>query len=165
MEIRLAGIVNDSIVDGPGLRMTVFTQGCCWHCAGCHNQQTWDLNGGYFEDTEAIIQKMKSNPLLSGITLSGGEPFLQEEACVCLAKAAHQLGLNVWVYTGFTWEKLMENDHPLLRDTDVLVDGPFLRNKRSLDLAFRGSSNQRIIDVQRTINADSGKIIEYTTDW
>lgn len=155
MKIRIAGTVNDSIVDGPGLRFTVFTQGCPHGCPGCHNPETHDPQGGHEEDTQEIIQKMKKNPLLSGLTLSGGEPLLQCEACLELALAAHQMGLNVWVYSGYTWEKLMAENAPerlkLLSTIDVLVDGPFLKEKRSLELEFCGSSNQRLIDVPASL--------------
>ena len=100
MNIRIAGVVNDSIVDGPGLRFSVFTQGCSHHCPGCHNPETHDPQGGHDEDTDALIAKMKKNPLLSGITLTGGDPLEQSAPCLELAKAAHAAGLNVWAYTG-----------------------------------------------------------------
>lgn len=164
MKIRIAGIVNDSIVDGPGLRFTIFTQGCPHHCPGCHNPETHDPNGGKEGDTENIIAKMKKNPLLSGITLSGGEPLMQSAACLELAMAAHQMGLNVWAYTGYTWEKLMQENDPdrlaLLKEVDVLVDGPFLENQRSLELDYCGSRNQRLIDVKKTM--EKGEIVRWT---
>lgn len=155
MKIRIAGTVNDSIVDGPGLRFAVFTQGCSHHCPGCHNPETHDPLGGREEDTENLIQKMKKNPLISGITLSGGDPMEQSAPCLELAKAAHAMNLNVWTYTGYTWEQLLrENDEgrmALLRETDVLVDGPFLQDQRSLELNFCGSKNQRLIDVPSSL--------------
>lgn len=155
MVLRIAGTVNDSIVDGPGLRFTVFAQGCPHHCPGCHNPSTHDPKGGYEEDTQAIIAKMLKNPLLSGVTLSGGEPFMQSTACLEIAKAAHEANLNVWAYTGYTWENLMQENDPdrlaLLREVDVLVDGPYIAEKRSLELDFCGSSNQRLIDVQQSL--------------
>lgn len=164
--MRIAGIANDSIVDGPGLRFTVFAQGCPHHCPGCHNPSTHDPMGGYEEDAQAIIAKMLRNPLLSGVTLSGGEPFMQSVACLEIAKAAHEANLNVWAYTGYTWEYLMqENDHDrmaLLREVDVLVDGPYIADKRSLELDFCGSSNQRLIDVQQSLL--QGKVIRRKTD-
>ena len=155
MNIRIAGVVNDSIVDGPGLRFSVFTQGCSHHCPGCHNPETHDKNGGHDEDTDQLIARMKKNPLLSGLTLSGGDPLEQPVPCLELARAAHQSGLNVWTYTGYTWEQLMEENDPdrmaLLRETDVLVDGPFVLSRRSLELDYRGSANQRLIDVPATL--------------
>ncbi|MBR3020425.1 MAG: anaerobic ribonucleoside-triphosphate reductase activating protein [Clostridia bacterium] len=158
MRIRIAGTVNDSIVDGPGLRFTVFVQGCPHHCPGCHNPETHDPNGGHETDTERLIEHMKKNPLLSGLTLSGGEPMEQPEACLELAKAAHSMGLNVWCYTGYTWEELIGERNQkrmnLLEEVDKLVDGPFVLNQRSLELDFRGSKNQRIIDVKEALSSD-----------
>jgi anaerobic ribonucleoside-triphosphate reductase activating protein len=154
MQIRIAGIVNDSIVDGPGLRFTVFTQGCLHHCNGCHNPETHSLENGFLTETGALITKMIANPLLSGVTLSGGEPFLQPAPCAEIARIAHDMNLNVWTYSGFTLEELLvmkNNDvHELLSFTDVLVDGPFVLAERSLELKFCGSRNQRLIDMALT---------------
>lgn len=161
MIMRIAGIVNDSIVDGPGFRLSVFTQGCPHACPGCHNPQTHDFNGGYDIDTAEIIKKMRMNPLLDGITLSGGDPFCQSEPCAVLADAAHEAGLNVWCYTGYSYEELLKGKKEwmeLLKHIDVLVDGRFEMNKRSLECRFRGSSNQRLIDVQASLM--QGKAIE-----
>lgn len=151
MKLKIAGIVNDSIVDGEGVRLTVFTQGCPHHCHGCHNPQTWSLDGGHEIDTEEIVQKLKANPLLSGITFSGGEPFLQPAPLTELARAAHKLGLDVWSYTGFTLEELEKRTdvQQLLNEVDVLVDGPYVEALRDLTLQFRGSLNQRIIDLNK----------------
>ena len=153
MNMRIAGIVNDSIVDGPGLRLAIFAQGCPHHCPGCHNPESHDFAGGSDMDTEKIIARMDANPLLDGITLTGGEPFEQPDACRILADAAHARGLNVWAYSGYTFEQLcaVPEKRRLLEACDVLVDGPFLLEERSLDLRFRGSKNQRIIDVQRSL--------------
>lgn len=161
MKIRIAGTVNDSIVDGAGIRFTIFTQGCPHRCPGCHNPQTHDFQAGELLDTETIIAQFRANPLLDGITLSGGEPFCQSEACMELAKAAHASGLNVWAYSGYTYEALLRGEpewQELLREVDVLVDGPFLQEKRTLEGRFRGSSNQRVIDVKA-----SGKTDEIVT--
>ena len=164
MNIRIAGVVNDSIVDGPGLRFSVFTQGCSHHCPGCHNPETHDPQGGHDEDTDALIAKMKKNPLLSGITLTGGDPLEQSAPCLELAKAAHAAGLNVWAYTGYTWEQLLNRADPdqmaLLREVDVLVDGPFIQGERSLELDYRGSKNQRLIDVPTTLR--TGEVTLWT---
>ncbi len=161
MRIRIAGTVNDSIVDGPGLRFTVFTQGCSHCCPGCHNPETHDPAGGHEEDTAEIVARMKKNPLLSGVTLSGGDPLEQSAACLEIARGAHAAGLNVWAYTGYTWEQLMKKNDPdqqaLIREVDVLVDGPFILAKRSLELNYCGSSNQRLIDVKQTLA--QGKIV------
>ena len=158
MRISLSGVTGDSIVDGPGLRLTIFTQGCLHHCPGCHNPQTHDPEGGSWADTEDILAAAAENPLLDGITLSGGDPFLQPVPCLALAEGAHKIGLNVWTYTGYTWEALWEENAPekiaLLKETDVLVDGPFLLAERSLELRFCGSRNQRVIDVKKSLAED-----------
>lgn len=158
MRISLSGVTGDSIVDGPGLRLTIFTQGCLHNCPGCHNPQTHDPNGGSWADTEDILAAAAENPLLDGITLSGGDPFLQPVPCLALAEGAHKLGLNVWTYTGYTWEALLEENDAeklaLLKETDVLVDGPFLLAERSLELRFCGSRNQRLIDVKKSLAED-----------
>ena len=157
MDIRIAGTVDDSIVDGPGFRYTVFTQGCSHHCPGCHNPETHDFAGGRIVDTQAIVAQMRANPLLDGLTLSGGDPMEQPAPCAELARQAHALGLNVWCYTGYILEQLLQEADPdrmaLLRETDVLVDGPFLLAQRSLELKYCGSRNQRLIDVKKTLAA------------
>lgn len=158
MRISLSGVTGDSIVDGPGLRLTIFTQGCLHNCPGCHNPQTHDPNGGSWADTEDILAAAAENPLLDGITLSGGDPFMQPVPCLALAEGAHKIGLNVWTYTGYTWEALREENDAdklaLLKETDVLVDGPFLLAERSLELRFCGSRNQRLIDVKKSLAED-----------
>ena len=127
MTLRINGIVNDSIVDGEGIRLTIFTQGCPHHCPHCHNPQTHDFKGGYDIEIKKIISMMKENLLLDGITLSGGEPMEQADTCAILAEEAKKMGLNVWVYTGYTWEELQkESQKKLLCFTDVLVDGAFI---------------------------------------
>lgn len=161
MRISLSGVTGDSIVDGPGLRLTIFTQGCLHHCPGCHNPQTHDPEGGSWADTEDILAAAAENPLLDGITLSGGDPFMQPVPCLALAEGAHKIGLNVWTYTGYTWEALLEENDAeklaLLKETDVLVDGPFLLAERSLELQFCGSRNQRLIDVKKSLA--EGKVV------
>lgn len=158
MEIRLAGVIRESIVDGPGIRLTVFTQGCPHNCPGCHNPQTHDFDGGYMSDTDNILKAIKENPLLQGVTFSGGEPFMQCRPLTELAKECHKLGLNIMVYTGYTFENLLAGfkENPqwkeLLENTDILVDGPFILQQRSLMLHFRGSKNQRILDVPRSLS-------------
>jgi anaerobic ribonucleoside-triphosphate reductase activating protein len=160
MLIRIAGITEDSIVDGPGLRLTVFVQGCPHNCPGCHNPETHRFDGGQIMDTAEIITKMDANPLLDGLTLSGGEPFCQWDACIELADAAHQRGLNVWCYTGYTYRQLTQDGaHSLLDHIDVLVDGPYIESLRTLELPWRGSRNQRLIDVQESLR--QGKAVEY----
>ncbi len=156
MELNIAGIVDDSIVDGDGCRLTVFVQGCRRRCHGCQNPETQPLEGGHRMDTANILQQVRANPLLSGITLSGGEPFLQPAPLAELAHEVHALGLDVWSYSGFTLEELTaraEKDEAtaaLLDEIDVLVDGPYEEAQRDLTLHFRGSRNQRVIDMNRT---------------
>ncbi|MBR5226093.1 MAG: anaerobic ribonucleoside-triphosphate reductase activating protein [Clostridia bacterium] len=154
MLIRIAGIEPESIVDGPGYRFAVFVQGCPHGCPGCHNPKTHDFEGGEAVDTDDIIAQLGKNPLVRGLTLSGGEPMLKAQALLEVAKAAKARGMNVWCYTGYTYEQLMETGDPdqtaLLDQIDVLVDGPYIAARRSLDLAFRGSGNQRLIDMNKT---------------
>ncbi|MBE5798047.1 MAG: anaerobic ribonucleoside-triphosphate reductase activating protein [Clostridiales bacterium] len=155
MKFRLFGTAEDSIVDGPGIRFTVFVQGCPHHCEGCHNPESHDFAGGREAETDQIIVQMTANPLLDGLTLSGGEPMCSAQACAELARAAKAAGLNVWCYTGYTWEALVREADPdrmaLLREVDVLVDGPFVLAERSLELQFCGSRNQRLLDVQKSM--------------
>ena len=157
MNIRIFGLTEDSIVDGPGLRLAVFTQGCARACEGCHNPGSRPLDGGVVMDTGQILGKLRANPLQTGLTLSGGEPMLQPEACRALAEGARALGKSVWIYTGYTWEELLETREPariaLVETCDVLVDGPFVLDQRTLELPFRGSRNQRLIDVRASLAA------------
>jgi len=153
VRIRLSGEVLDSIVDGPGLRFAIFTQGCPHRCLGCHNPHTHDMEGGYLTDTDTLIARMKADPLLSGITLTGGEPFAQANECLTLARGARALGLSVWIFSGYTYDELSAMDGhaaTLLNECDVLVDGRYDKAQRSLTLKFRGSRNQRIIDLIAT---------------
>lgn len=149
MMIRIAGLVPESYVDGDGIRFAIFMQGCLRNCEGCHNPDTHALDGGRLVDTAEIISAIRKNPLLDGITLTGGEPFLQVDAANELARAAKSLGLSVWCYTGFTFEELPP-EVELLKNIDVLIDGAFIESLRDLELQFRGSRNQRIIDLQKT---------------
>ena len=164
--MRIYGIVTDSIVDGPGYRTAIFTQGCPHHCPGCHNPESHDPDGGTEWTLDAVEAKFTGNPLLDGITLSGGEPFQQPAACAELARRAHAKGLNVWTFSGYLYEKLLEmaQGNPavadLLQQTDVLVDGPFLLGERSLELLYKGSKNQRTIDLNKT--RAEGTIVLYT---
>lgn len=148
MKIRIAGFNPESIVDGKGIRFVIYTQGCPHHCPGCHNPSTHDFNGGTEYDTADIVRMLDSTHLITGITLSGGEPFAQYEACMEIAKKAKERNLSVWCYTGYDFSEVIGN--PLLRFVDVLVDGRFDESKKSLDLRFRGSTNQRVIDVQKS---------------
>lgn len=167
MKIRLAGIHGESMVDGPGIRYTVFVQGCPHECEGCHNLQTHSFNGGaiaYVEDINEDILRMKDG--IDGITLSGGEPFTQPIPCAEIAKYAKSLGLNVWCYTGYTFEQLEYRSHTdgacreLMGLIDVLVDGRFMKDKKSMNCLFRGSTNQRLVDVPASLRAEKVVTIE-----
>ncbi len=157
MEIKLAGIVDESVVDGPGVRMVFFTQGCPHHCPGCHNPATHGFSGGTSYNTRELTKRILAHPYLSGITLSGGEPLCQAAACAELAVAAKTLGKSVLLYSGYTFEQLPElaAQQPalpkLLKLIDILIDGPFLLAERNIDLVFRGSANQRILDLPRSL--------------
>ena len=155
--MRIYGLVQDSIVDGPGFRFVCFVQGCPHHCPGCHNPDSHDPAGGREMDVEEVAAQMLSNPLTDGLTLSGGEPMEQAAACLRLAERAHGAGLNVWCYTGYTLEHLLQegttDQRALLEQVDVLVDGPFLLAERTLSLPWRGSRNQRLLDVPASLAA------------
>lgn len=157
MEIRLSGIVEESIVDGPGIRYTVFVQGCPHHCEGCHNPQTHPFDGGYITDTDDLFNKIMENPLLDGVTFSGGEPFCQAKPLAELGRRLKDQGMSVISYSGYTVEKLIEESNDdngymeLLNTIDYLVDGRFVLALKSYECRFRGSTNQRIIDVKKTL--------------
>lgn len=166
LPLRLAGVIRQSVVDGPGWRLVVFTQGCPHRCPGCHNPETHDPDGGYLSDTGRLLEEIKKNPLLAGVTLSGGEPFSQAAGLAELAREVHALGLNVVTFTGYTLEYLLAHleENPgwraLLEQTDYLIDGPFLQQQKTLNLPFRGSSNQRILLVKESL--EQGKAVETT---
>ena len=142
-------MIEESFVDGDGIRFAVFVQGCPHRCKGCHNPTTHDFNGGKIMETENIINKFSNSPLINGITLTGGEPLSQIEAVTELAKAAQNRHLSVWCYTGYVYEDLLNDDEikKFLDYVDVLVDGPFIENQRDLTMQFCGSKNQRIINI------------------
>ena len=163
-KLRLAGVIKESIVDGPGWRFVVFAQGCPHRCKGCQNPQTHDFEGGYETTVGNLIAEIKKNPLLKGVTFSGGEPFCQAKAFTQLAKKSHEMGLDVITYTGYTFEELTEQASDengyidLLKETDILVDGRFILEQRTLSLKFRGSTNQRVIDPKASL--EQGKVVE-----
>ncbi len=150
----MAGAVPGSITDGPGIRYTLFVQGCPHHCEGCHNPETHPFEGGQPRTAEEILTEVDRDPLLSGVTLSGGEPFCQAEALLPVARGVKARGLELAAYSGYTFEQLVRlggAQLELLSLCDVLVDGPFILAQRSLMLRFRGSKNQRLIDVQTSL--------------
>lgn len=166
--LRVSGIMKDSIVDGPGLRYAIFVQGCYHKCEGCHNPQTHDPNGGYTVDINTIFDEVMNNPTYTGVTFSGGEPFLQADALADLAIKFKASGrdLDIICYTGYTYEQIMTaiKDNNLLSyarllyNIDYLIDGRFDKSKASLDCPWRGSTNQRIINVKESLIAK--KLIE-----
>lgn len=167
-KLKVSGIVDESSVDGPGLRYTVFTQGCPHHCPGCHNPQTHPFEGGKEFDTDTLLLDILSNPLLRGVTFSGGEPFCQPRPLAELAKGIHNRSkMDVITYTGYTWEELMANPdpavHDLLAESDILIDGRYIEAQRDLTLRFRGSTNQRVLDVKKSLAA--GEPIPAAGNW
>ena len=157
MKIKIAGLISESIVDGPGIRFTLFVQGCPHKCEGCHNPQTHDFSGGKDDDTDAILERILENPLLDGVTFSGGEPFCQAKPLADLAMKIKAAGLDVISYSGYTIEYLIKHSNSengymeLLNEIDYLIDGPFVLSLKSYEARFRGSTNQRIIDVKKTL--------------
>ena len=163
-ELRISGVIRESIVDGPGIRFVVFCQGCPHRCEGCHNPQTHDFDGGNMCSVERILEEIKKNPLLKGVTFSGGEPFSQPEALCELADGILEMGLDIIVYSGYTFEELLGMSEKishvkgLLEKCYVLIDGRFELDKRTLALPFRGSTNQRIIDLKKSF--EKGEAVE-----
>lgn len=155
--LRLAGVIKESIVDGPGIRFVIFCQGCSHGCPGCHNPETHDPKGGIEYDFDKILDAITANPLIKGVTFSGGEPFEQAEGLALLAERIREKGYDIWTYSGYTFEQLWERAKTdpavkkLLEGCSVLIDGPFVEEKKTLNLPFRGSSNQRIIDVAKSL--------------
>jgi anaerobic ribonucleoside-triphosphate reductase activating protein len=164
LKFRIAGVTVESLVDGPGIRSVVFFQGCPHHCPGCHNPETWAWEAGREILGSDLISLLQLNPLVDGVTFSGGEPFSQASAAVVLGKYLKSLHLNLWIYTGYMWEYLRAaTGHPefqeLLAIADVLVDGPYLAQAREPGGIFRGSANQRMINVPASL--ESGKVIQW----
>lgn len=167
MKIRLASeVTKDSIVDGPGLRAVIWTQGCPHKCEGCHNPQTHCTNGGIEVDVNDIINELSDLKIHHGVTFSGGEPLEQAEACEKIVKEIKSKNLNIWLYTGYTFEHIIKAANTyrtdwakLIPHIDVMVDGKFIQEKHDPFLKFRGSSNQRVIDVKRSL--EHGRVIEY----
>ena len=151
MKISLSGITGDSIVDGPGLRLTIFTQGCPHHCPGCHNPQSWDFMGGRQMSVQELLDIIKEDEF-ADVTFSGGDPLYQVEAFTELARRIkEETRKTIWCYTGFTYEEVLADERlsMILPYLDVLVEGPFIEELRTTELAFRGSSNQRIIKLHQ----------------
>ncbi len=169
MLIRLASkLQQNSIVDGEGIRAVIWTQGCPHHCHNCQNEETWDYQGGFLEDVEDLKKEINSLDDEVGVTFSGGDPMEQAEACCILAKYCHSVHLNVWCYTGYTYEQLLKKSETdshimdFLKEIDILVDGRFVEKLKSYEVKFRGSKNQRIIKVPESLR--EGKVVIYDID-
>lgn len=147
MQVRLAGLKSESVTDGIGIRAVVYFQGCPHHCLGCHNPESHDFNGGYWANTDEILELLVKETLVDGITLSGGEPLAQPQAALALARGAKERGKSVWLYTGYVLEQVLQDNERsrVLPYIDVLVDGPFVQAQRDLSLPYRGSRNQRLL--------------------
>lgn len=158
-KIKVLNIVQDSIVDGTGLRATIFFAGCPHRCKGCHNPESWNIGYGENYEIEEIMSEIRNNKITKGVTLSGGDPFFQTKEITPLAKQIKKEGYNLWAYTGYLFEDIVKNtlQRQLLKSIDVLVDGKFEQENKDLTLAFRGSSNQRIIDVQKSLK--TGQVV------
>jgi len=162
MKIRLSSkISTDSVVDGRGLRTVIWCQGCSHDCAGCHNPDTHDVTGGFEQDIDDLVQEILAVQMQSGVTFSGGDPMLQAASCALLASQLKKCSINIWCYTGFTFEELLDREdcRQFLQYIDVLVDGRFERALKSYELLFKGSANQRIIDVPKSLQQQ--KIVLY----
>ncbi|HHW41532.1 MAG TPA: anaerobic ribonucleoside-triphosphate reductase activating protein [Syntrophomonadaceae bacterium] len=164
MKLRISGYDKESVVDGPGIRFVIFTQGCPHHCDGCHNPETWDFTGGREVEEDEVLEMIRSSRLIKGVTFSGGEPFAQPGPLASLGRRIKEMGLDIVTYTGYTFEEILKKSRrdqdirDLLEVSDLLVDGRYIREERDLSLAFRGSRNQRVIKVAESLNA--GKVIE-----
>jgi len=154
MKIRLSSsIATDSVVDGRGLRTVIWCQGCPHDCAGCHNPDTHSFTGGFEQDIDELVQEILAVQMQSGVTFSGGDPMMQPASCAAIASRLKERTINIWCYTGFTFEELLDKPDcvQFLQYIDVLVDGKFELALKSYELLFKGSANQRIIDVPASL--------------
>lgn len=155
--MRIAKVRQQDIANGPGLRVTVYVQGCTRHCDGCFNPETWDFDGGH-KFTDLLMKKIAeigSDKHIAGYSILGGEPMQQDEDLIKLLKYLKESdGKPIWMWTGYTWEQLSDEQRKILEYVDILVDGPFIESKKDPTLRFRGSSNQRIIDVQASLRCN-----------
>lgn len=165
--IRLAGIAYESLVNGPGIRRVFFSQGCRHNCEDCFNPETHSFDGGKLMNMDELIDGLKGNTFVKGVTFSGGDPLEQADKFAYLSKNIKAMGLNVWCYTGYTFEYIIANKdkrngwNELLKNIDVLVDGPFQKDKKSSSVKYRGSSNQRLIDVQKSLKNNEIATLKY----
>lgn len=163
MNVKISGIVKESIVDGPGVRYVVFAQGCKHNCIGCHNPQTHDFNAGYTMNVDDIVENILKSKHIDGVTFSGGDPFFQAKEFEYIAGKLKKENIHIVAYTGFVYEQLINNNNTrgLLEKVDILIDGPFLKEKKTYKMAFRGSENQRVIDIKRSLRNNKTEILEY----
>lgn len=161
MVLNTSGFIAESITDGPGVRSVLFVQGCPHHCKGCHNPNTWSFDKNKEVTVGAVFAKITENGLINGVTFSGGEPMEQSVALLELAKLCKEKGYNVMMYTGYVYEDI--KDDPIFEYIDYVVDGPFKIALRSLDCLYRGSKNQRIIDVQQSRKCNDVIEVNYNT--
>ncbi|MBD5322691.1 MAG: anaerobic ribonucleoside-triphosphate reductase activating protein [Bacteroides sp.] len=151
--MRVLDIIPGTSVDGPGLRTAIYFAGCTHQCPGCHNPQSWDADGGREMSVQEIVDVVEENGF--DVTFTGGDPLFQAEALLPLARELKQRGYGLWCYTGYLYESVAgrEDIAPLLDEIDVLVDGPFVNDLRDVHLRFRGSSNQRLVDLRKSTPA------------
>ena len=157
--VRLAGIAYESLVNGPGIRRVFFAQGCKHNCKGCFNPETHSFDKGIVLEIDKLIKDVLENPMITGVTFSGGDPIEQAHSFSYMAKILKNKGLNIWCYTGYLYdEQLLNNSRArceytdeMLSMIDVLVDGEFVEALKDIRLVFRGSSNQRVIDVKKSL--------------
>lgn len=167
--IRLSGIIYESLVNGPGMRRVFFAQGCKHNCQGCFNPDTHDFNGGQDKNMDELILDTIENPMIKGVTFSGGDPLEQAEEFAYMAKIFKEHGLDIWSYTGYTYEFILENQYnnpgwsEFINNIDVLVDGKFEKDRAIGGLKFRGSSNQRIIDVKNSLISNEVVVLDLNT--
>lgn len=165
LNVRMAGVIPESLSNGPGLRRVFFTQGCRHNCKGCFNPETHDFNGGTLKNMDLLLEDLFKNPMITGVTFSGGDPLEQANKLIYMAQKIKEKNLNIWSYTGYTFEYLIENSNKdnkwreFLETIDVLVDGKFEKDKSSMNIRFRGSSNQRLIDVKESLKTN--KVVLY----
>lgn len=165
--IRLSGIAYESLVNGPGIRRVFFSQGCKHNCKGCFNQDTHDFNGGEQMVIDDLIKETLNNPIIKGVTFSGGDPFERAEEFSYMAREFKKSGLNIWCYSGYTFEEIIEKSklnkdfRELINNIDVLVDGKFIEEEKDEEIKYRGSRNQRIIDVKKSLETRQVVILNY----
>jgi anaerobic ribonucleoside-triphosphate reductase activating protein len=163
MKVRIAGVSKESVVDGPGVRYVIFAQGCLHNCMGCHNPETHDFNGGYEIDADYLINEIENTKHIDGVTLSGGDPFYQSEAFLYNTERLKKKNIHIIAYSGFTYEQIIGDNkfEKMLQNIDILIDGPFIQSNRTLSIPFRGSSNQRAIDVNKSKIVNKPIIFEF----